>query len=57
MNAPTAILSAASLFAAQVEETSETATTRSPWFWVVLLVIAVLALAWYFRAGTISRRP
>ncbi|MDC3960320.1 hypothetical protein [Polyangium jinanense] len=57
MNAPTAILAAANVFAAQMEETSEAARTRSPWFWVVLLVIAVLALAWYFRAGTISRRP
>jgi len=57
MNAPTAILSAANVFAAQmVEETGE-ATARSPWFWVVLLTLAVLALAWYFRAGTIGRRP
>ncbi|MDI3284456.1 hypothetical protein [Polyangium sp. 15x6] len=57
MNAPTAILVAANLFAAQMAETNEAVRTRTPWFWVVLLVIAVLALAWYFRAGTIGRRP
>ncbi|WP_170229903.1 hypothetical protein [Polyangium fumosum] len=57
MNAPTAILAAANLFAAQMVEEKAAPTTRSTWFWVVLLVIAVLALAWYFRAGTIGRRP
>ncbi|MDC0745094.1 hypothetical protein [Polyangium mundeleinium] len=57
MNAPTAILAAANLFAAQMVDETANPRTRSPWFWVVLLVIAVLALAWYFRAGTIGRRP
>ncbi|MRG90470.1 hypothetical protein [Polyangium spumosum] len=57
MNAPTAILAAANVFAAQVMEEARDPTTRSPWFWVVLLVLAVLALAWYLRAGTIGRRP
>ncbi|MDI1479118.1 hypothetical protein [Polyangium sp. y55x31] len=57
MNAEAAILAAANLVAAQVAQTNEAARTRSPWFWVVLLVIAVLALGWYFRAGTIGRRP
>ncbi len=58
MNALAAIVAAANVFASQgVEETAAEPTTQSPWFWVVLLLVAVLALAWYLRAGTIRRKP
>jgi hypothetical protein len=56
MNAPHAILVAASLLA-QESAVDPAARTNFPWFWVILVGIAVLALVWYLSTRSTRGGP
>jgi hypothetical protein len=56
MNAPQALVATASLLL-QESTAPVPARTNFPWFWVIIIGIAVLTLVWYLSTQSTRRGP
>ena len=57
MHAAHAIVLQARVFAQNAIDSAPGARTNFPWFWVILIGIAVLALLWYVNSTTGRGKP